>query len=485
MCGLVGMAGNIMSNEKKMFKDMLIFDQVRGMDSTGIALIKGTANKNGKRFDVDKEVGPPSNLWDWGYSSLFTPRGIVEGWPYAIIGHNRAATTGKVNRENAHPFIIGDIVGVHNGSLRAYKELAGSDEYEVDSQAIFNDIDINGIEHTWKSFVGAAALVYWNDKDETLNFIRNDERPLVFAENEKKDVLYWASEAWMIQVAAMRSGVKLTRNEKGDIVYRSLPTDILHTYKIKATGYDLKSSQKLEKKFTAPATEVGKNSSGGATRKTTDHVREALAKFKPNKKWKDRTDSCDLDIKEVDLTNIRWIRRADFKGMAEDNVFRLDVRQDGKIVGQLDIHPMNKPEMNKLLKIVDEVRNGQQYKYELVDNPRKESITYKPVMDRYLCTASSVRFEKGNVVGFVPLSKLHKDKPVPKERSYLDAKGNLVGKDSIIADLKRAGDCCCYCQTSIEFKDVDKISWVDSNSPLCSECSTNWGGNLHMLNGGR
>lgn len=484
MCGLVGMAGNIMSNEKKMFRDMLIFDQVRGFDSTGVAVIKGITDKNNKRFDVDKEVGTPTNLWEYGYSPLFSARGIIEGWPHAIIGHNRAATVGKVNRDNAHPFIIGDIVGVHNGSLRIYKDLAGADTYDVDSQALFNNIDINGIEHTWKNFVGAAALVYWNDKDETLNFIRNDERPLVFAESEKKDCLFWASEAWMIQIAAQRAGVEMARNEQGSIVFKSLPSDILHTYKINATNFELKSSQKLEKKFIAPASTVGKTTSAGAT-KTTDHVREALAKFKPNKKWKDRTDPCDFDIESVTLSNLRWIRRADFKGRAEDNVFRLDIRKNGKVDGQLDIHPMNKPEMHKLLKAVDEIRSGKAYKFMLVDNPRKESITFKPILDRYLCTASSIKFEKDNVVGFVPLNQLHDDKPEPKERKYLDSRGNMVGKDAMIANLKSAGDCCCYCNNSITLEDVDKIAWVNRDAALCKECTTNWGGNLHMLTGVR
>src|SRR3546814_12623264 len=35
----------------------------------------------------------------------------------AFIGHNRAATLGKVNGLNAHPFRYDNIMGAHNGTL--------------------------------------------------------------------------------------------------------------------------------------------------------------------------------------------------------------------------------------------------------------------------------------------------------------------------------------------------------------------------------
>lgn len=480
ICGLVGMAGNICSLDKKMFREMLILDQVRGLDSTGIALINNVKDeKTNRRFVVDKEVGPPSNLWDWGSSPILDHRGIIPGWPKIIIGHNRAATTGKIVAENAHPFIMGDIVGAHNGSLRVWNDLEGAKNYDVDSKAIFNDIDINGIEHTWKSFTGAAALVYWNDKEETLNFIRNDERPLVFAEGEKRNIMYWASESWMIQVAANRNGVKLHTDKDGKTIFRSCPEHILHTYKVTSTSFILKSSEKLEKKILAPASGAGAATSTGTIGKTgVPFLKEVLDKFKPNRKWKEHTSSCDIDAKGMFLTDFRWIRKPKTNTQDEENLFRLDMRDGNKFIAQLDIIPMNRSEVKKFLKVLEAMKAGSCYDIELIDNPRKEFNPFKSLVSRYRCTASSVKFKKTNVTVLSP--------PAEKEgRVYLNHKGQPVSKAVIVANLKDAGNCCCYCQGSIFLEDADSLSWVDSRSPLCGECSVNWGGNLHMLNSGR
>ena len=94
MCGIVAVFGDISIKVEQAFKQMLIMDSVRGLDSTGVAVI----DRNGD-VSVIKEVGNPFYLLD---SDLFDK--AMRGSHKGLIGHNRAATTGKILRKNAHPF---------------------------------------------------------------------------------------------------------------------------------------------------------------------------------------------------------------------------------------------------------------------------------------------------------------------------------------------------------------------------------------------
>lgn len=246
MCGLVGMAGNLNSTHSKMFRDMLVFDYVRGVDSTGVAMLGIAPSAD---VEVEKAIGSPGNLWEWGTSPLFNDRGFSKSAKKLMIGHNRAATIGVVNTENAHPFQYGSVTGAHNGSLRDWYDLEGYAHLDVDSKAIFNTINLKGIDHCWKNFSGAAALVYYDAETKLLNIIRNSERPLFIAHSEKSDAIFWASEPWMIIVAAERHKIKLKTGEKNDKPHVWQPRENwLHTYKPETMSCELQESRELEKK---------------------------------------------------------------------------------------------------------------------------------------------------------------------------------------------------------------------------------------------
>jgi predicted glutamine amidotransferase len=200
MCGLVGVAGNITRDVKAVFTLMLELDTVRGAHSTGIASVT-----KGDQVAVMKELGTP---WDLRMYKQYD--GFMAGLMHEVlIGHNRYATKGKINRISAHPFEKDHIVGAHNGTLRNQHLLDDTHLFDVDSENIFHHMAINGVEDTIDNLDGSFALTWYNTEDKTLNLIRNDERPLYYAYTEDSRTLLWASEPWIIRVAASKGQLKL------------------------------------------------------------------------------------------------------------------------------------------------------------------------------------------------------------------------------------------------------------------------------------
>ncbi len=193
MCGIVGMAGKInLLAKNTLFKDMMDVCQIRGRDSAGVIKVRDDADQS---YTWVKAVGPPSNLFDYRkYESE-----IERGDAVALIGHTRSRTVGDINLKNAHPFDYPDeaIVGVHNGTLREHHTLDGHVYGKVDSDILYGHLAKNGAEETFNVVKGAYACVWWDGTKKTLNFIRNNERPLWFTWSKDMEMMFWASEIWM------------------------------------------------------------------------------------------------------------------------------------------------------------------------------------------------------------------------------------------------------------------------------------------------
>lgn len=234
MCGLVGVAGNLQQSDEVFMKRLFVLDYFRGTDSTGLGAISPTGEHS-----VVKRATHPLNLFD---SKQFD-KALDSRKSVAFIGHNRAATLGAVNDENAHPFQYGNIIGAHNGTLdkASWKRLeeASGVETNVDSAAIFACIDAIGIDETIKlmehgrtSQTGAWALVWYDSSDQTLRMLKNTHRPLFVCVHSKGDRIAWASEWVMLRAAEEMSAGWDSDSDKKGYSFFPLEDDWLYEFKI-------------------------------------------------------------------------------------------------------------------------------------------------------------------------------------------------------------------------------------------------------------
>jgi len=171
--------------------------------------------KNGSlEVALAKELGNPYELFETRRSRESDFSDVLAGNHRLLMGHCRASTKGETIRKNAHPFMFENIIGTHNGTLsnRTHSEFEGYKKLGTDSECIFAEIENSGIEETVKKFRGpwstnteqcedAYALVWFNASENSLNMLRNRERPLYYAFDKDKKTLFYSSEACHLAAA--------------------------------------------------------------------------------------------------------------------------------------------------------------------------------------------------------------------------------------------------------------------------------------------
>jgi predicted glutamine amidotransferase len=222
MCGIVGVVGEIDYELTKAFTMMLQFDVVRGKDSTGIVC-------------VDKDGNVSSAKETWLPTDFIQHREVEDilksTGKRVLIGHNRHATVGKVNKAGAHPFEFDNVIGVHNGTTPKYK-FKDAEKFNVDSEALYNHIDKEGIESMWGNMSGAASLAFYHKLTRRFHLLRNDERPMFVAFTKDNKSMLFASEPWMIQAVVYRTKIEI--DEQAGI--RSTVINQLYSFDVLTAG---------------------------------------------------------------------------------------------------------------------------------------------------------------------------------------------------------------------------------------------------------
>lgn len=197
MCGQCGVYSTTwLDTEYKLFKNLLYINETRGTDSTGVIRVSKKTDGDGFTTRSKKTLLPAgeflmhknaSDIIRSGYQGL--------GAPICILGHTRAATVGKVEINNAHPFRFDGVIGTHNGTIK--KHFTGKDKFGTDSEAFYNLINQNGLKEAIEEVNdhdSAYAIQFIDFKKNTLNFVKNSQRPLWFTYLFSRSALIWSSE---------------------------------------------------------------------------------------------------------------------------------------------------------------------------------------------------------------------------------------------------------------------------------------------------
>lgn len=162
MCGLAGMlicpgerTAEAWAAIRECFTQMLLFNEERGRDACGVALI--CVDGSSKLFKAP--VPAVELVASAGYRRVMECLGRNTT---CLLGHTRMPTKGtRWNNDNNHPVVTGHVVGIHNGHIAnddaLFAALGLPRRGEVDSEIIFRLLDTLSPASNNGSYLGAAA----------------------------------------------------------------------------------------------------------------------------------------------------------------------------------------------------------------------------------------------------------------------------------------------------------------------------------------
>lgn len=247
MCGICGvMAERLSLGDYLRFKDLFTLSQLRGDDGAGILTVPNKPH-------VEK-VKIRKTTWSSGHLVTTAEYDeVIKGDNSIILGHARMPTKGASKVEFVHPHVNGNIALVHNGTMSTVGDkLVGANE--SDSKLICKTIAEHGVKHFVDTSYGAYCLIWVDLGNQTLNFLRNKDRPLWFVEQRNSSLsedvthLWWGSELWMI----MQSLSRYPSFNKEAVRGYQLPVDEHWSFPLVAGHFLAKpKKEKIEKKYSS------------------------------------------------------------------------------------------------------------------------------------------------------------------------------------------------------------------------------------------
>lgn len=237
MCGLVGIydysANGMYKRDADMFQVMLLLNSLRGAHSTGVLGVDKNSN-----MDYIKTTGGPEAFSLWAETDKFMNR--IPARYHTVIGHGRFATKGDIDAETAHPFVREDVGMIHNGTMWNYealsKELYPNLTFKSDSELCVQIIQDQGLEELVKRYTGGFAFITYNRKENAIQIVRNEDRPMFFFQPEFSHQWLFSSEDEVFAYISAKFHMK------GKVLQAN--PNVIYTFKI---GEDKYTSHEVKK----------------------------------------------------------------------------------------------------------------------------------------------------------------------------------------------------------------------------------------------
>lgn len=433
MCGIVGIMahnGTMPVGYQKIFKELLIANTLRGDDSTGVLSLVGK-----KKLLLYKDIVDGYALAQTqGYNEVVHKHTQNHRF---LLGHNRAATAGSITKDEAHPFTFDKVIGVHNGTISSFGIWQNREpdmaNFSVDSQKLYYLINKHGVDEVLKGIYGSYALVYYDRRTKTINFIRNRERPLIFAKGPNNS-LFWASEKGMLQWI-------LERNRIHNVVYEVLPEDTLWTYKISDTTKRAERARVGVVEYQHYNAGYRVNNPYSRKNKYRQNQRRLPTIIGPDNYYTSAEEEEDIDCRKEHLGKFCY------QGFVGHKLI---------ITGYLETYPFRK----------FVVHDAQRVDY---NNFRNHLLKFKPkYWDKH---------EKQYVVAIADIQvqpELPKTEERPKtEDLIVGPHGTLVPATEFNLLVQHG---CINCGETLGAADADDIYWTEEIEarPICGGCATEW-----------
>lgn len=447
MCGIVGVIGNMRLSRfhTSLFSQMLYADELRGHHATGIISVD-----KDKSVSYFKKAMPASEFLNLRTTDrvINEKRGIQ-----ALIGHNRYATQGAITDKNSHPFTHGEITLVHNGSLLEMDELPDNHLFDVDSEAITHSINKIGIEDTVSLLNGAFTLVYHDYSDNSINIVRNKERPLAFGTIKFERNMAFASEANMLNWIAGR-----TNNAMESI--HSLEPGML--MKIKLDDKDITDFSMTPLKLYKPKSLFWGWPENARGKKQEKGKGEAATVSRiPNKRERKVS-------KVLESIGIEMGERIKFTAL------QFNTYDQHSQMGKIEGFALEPPYHSIVAHGVHEVsyQENSEYTGEVVFC-NTEGGYEEGESGGIILHLKKLQLELGDTT---PPFEIEEEEEEPMESNApLFLRG--FGKD--LLTLKQFNGLtsygCCQCSGNLQPEEHEEIHWVDTHTPMCSGCYDSWG----------
>jgi hypothetical protein len=261
MCGIIGQLafGELSEEKEKTRRESMIFlgsellqlTQVRGEDATGVSLLF----EDGNYFGLKMGIAPIEFIARFGKSEK-EYGGFIKAWrktkrtAKVFMGHCRKASRGNTkDNNNNHPIRVGDIIGVHNGTLdnddKIFAKLGCNRDGTVDSEAIMRllhhysnngkePFTIGMVKEVGQRLGGSYAVLAMSGNNPYQVCAFRDGRPIEMAFIKPLNMVIVASEKKFIETALFRYNkfgnlympeANLPVLKKDDVEYKLLQDD--------------------------------------------------------------------------------------------------------------------------------------------------------------------------------------------------------------------------------------------------------------------